>query len=359
MVDITEFHNLLDKNKWSEGLIGQGPPIPNGLYNRGTWNIPITEGKGILRKVRFRNFESVPYTQYAMAKKETVEITIKPNILQMKSGVFDAGLPLPQGYMLFIDANSGSSEAPEAPVMLPIGETKKTLYVESDISKFVSNLNDAILEWEDELPVDSRFVFMNPYDSTQPKYESGVNDEGIIQHPSIHINNDLTFDETVLSLTADVGETTTFYALMFTISVQGHPISNIYSSESASIFYMVEKINGVLPDSDDIWNISNVIGLYQSTYFINTEKKLLDFLYNEPRFIVHCVQSNSDTKAVLASNIQNYSDVPIVTIPTNRFISIYITDQNNNLIDVFGEHSYMLDWYIAWFIRIDFVYELI
>jgi hypothetical protein len=346
-VGITEFHNLLDQNKWDN----------NTYYSRGTWNIPITEGNGILRKVRFRNFESVPFTQYALAKKETVEITIKPNILKMKNGLFDIGTGLPQGYMLYILGNMGSGTDPTT--MLPIGETKKTLYVEGDISKFINNLNDDLLEWQDELPIESRFIFLNAHDLTQPKYVSGTNDSGIIQHPSIHVNDDLTFNESVLSLTI-VGEASNIaYALMFTISVEGHPISNIYSSETSSIFYMVGQIDGQLPDSSWTWFVSNIIGLHQSTYFINTEKKLLDFLYDEPRFIVHCVQSNSDTKAVLASNIQNYSDVPIITVPTNRFISIYITDQNNNLIDVFGEHSYLLDWYIAWFIRIDFVYELI
>jgi hypothetical protein len=168
----------------------------------------------------------------------------------------------------------------------------------------------------------------------------------VMPYDLINVLDDLTFNETI-------------FALTFTIDIRGHPISNIYSSESNSLFFIADALAGEDPNQDDVWAISNISGLYQSDYFINTEKKLLDFLYNEPRFIVHCVQSNSDTKAVLASNIQNYSDVPIITVPTNRFVSIYITDQNNNLIDVFGEHSYMLDWYIAWFIRIDFVYELV
>jgi hypothetical protein len=140
--------------------------------------------------------------------------------------------------------------------------------------------------------------------------------------------------------------------------MNGHPITNIYSSETTSIFDIISKISEIEPQEGDNWNVTNIIGLYESAYFTNNEKKLLNYLYNEPRFIVHCVQSNSDTKAVLASNIQNYTNVTLKTVPTNRFINIYITDQNDNLIDIFNDNKEMLEWYVGWFIRIDFVYEL-
>jgi hypothetical protein len=254
MVNIIEFHNLLDQNKWS-----------GSAYSRGTWNIPITEGNGILRKVRFRNFESVPYTQYAMAKKETVEITINPVMIVLKDGKVDFDAIDMFGYNLFIGD-------PVSKMMIPIGVVSKMVYLKNSVEKFVDSFNGILAEWQYTLPQNGFFAFTNN-DVYETKLTYTSSTIGSLQQ-LITVNNDLTFNEKVFSLlpqpipapTEPQGDvdppaqlTGITLALCFVFYLDGHPITNIYSAETTSVFNIISKISEIAPQSGNNWDVTNII----------------------------------------------------------------------------------------------------